>query len=340
MASTEPGTTRITYMRALNTALHDEMARDPDIFVMGEDVRAGTFGLTAGLHAEFGDARVLDTPISEGAIVGAAVGAAMSGMRPFADMSIATFSYVAMDQLVNQAAKNRFLFGAQASIPAVFHFVQFHRSYSGAQHTDRPHGIFMGIPGFKVVAPSTPGDAKGLITSALRDEDPVIIFTDMTAWSRREAVPVGEHVVPIGQAHVANHGDDVTLVAIFTLHECLKAAAALAEEGISVEVIDPRTLAPLDTETILDSVARTGRLVVADIAHPTCSAAAEVMALASEQVFWSLTAPMKRVCTPAIHIPHSPPLEAQLFPTAESIAAAVRTLVDARPPTRKAPARG
>lgn len=320
-------TKRLTYMAALRSTLRAEMARDESVFVLGEDVEAGTFGMTAGLVDEFGRARVRNTPISEGAIVGAAVGAAMCGLRPFADMSIATFAYVAMDQLVNQAAKNRFLFGGQAKVPAVFHFVQFHRSSAAAQHTDRPHPIMMSIPGLKVVAPSTADDAKGLLAAAIRDDDPVIFFSDMTAWSRRAEVPVDDHVVPLGQARIVRPGTDVTLVAIFTLAPALAAAEELAAQGVSVEVIDPRTLSPLDTATILTSVSRTGRLVVADIAHPVCSAASEIAALAAEHCFSDLTAPVRRVCTPSMHIPYSPPLEKNMFPDQAAIARALRSVV-------------
>lgn len=316
-----------TYLSALADTLADEMARDESIFVLGEDVRAGTFGITAGLVDTFGPERIRDTPISEGAIVGAAVGAAMCGRRPFADMNISSFGYVAMDQLISQAAKNRFLFGGQAKIPAVFHFVHFHRSNSGAQHTDRPHSLFMGIPGLKIVAPSSPADAKGLLASALRDDDPVIFFSDMTAWNRRCEVQDGEYLVPLGKARIVRNGTDVTLVSFFTLPAALDAASTLAQEGVSVEVIDPRTLSPLDEDAILESVAKTGRLVVADIAHETCSAASEVAALAASAGFGLLRAPVARVCTPNIHIPYSSRLERQIFPNAEKIAAALRRTV-------------
>lgn len=317
-----------TPLQAMNRAIREALAEDDSVFVMGEDVQAGTFGLTQGLLDAFGEARVRNTPISEGAIVGAAVGAAMCGMRPVVDLSIATFAYVALDQLVNQAAKNRYVFGAQASVPAVFHLVHYHRSMAAAQHTDRPHPIFMGIPGFKVVAPTTPTDAYGLMKAAIRDPDPVILFTDMTSVRRKAVLDEDKaNAVEIGRARVAREGTDVTLVAFFTLVPALAAAEKLAAEGISVEVIDPCTLVPLDMATILRSVTKTGRLVAADIAYDTCSAAAEVIASVSERAFSSLRAPPRRVCTPMLHVPFSPPLEKQIFPDEARIIEAVRAVV-------------
>lgn len=321
----------MTFIQALNTALREEMRRDPRVFVMGEDVQAGTFGVTAGLVAEFGPERVRDTPISEAGFTGLGIGAAMVGYRPYVDLTIASFCYVAMDQLVNQAAKNRFLFGGQARIPAVFRFVEFSRSNAAAQHTDRPHALFMGIPGLKIVAPQTPADAKGLLKTAIRDDDPVILFDDSTLWTRRGTVPDGDYTVPLGQASIAREGSDVTVVAVMTLYHALAAADELAKEGVSVEVIDPRTLVPLDEEAILASVAKTGRLVVVDTAHRTCSAASEIAALVAERGFHTLKAPIKRVCTPDIHIPYSPPLERKMYPDKDKIAAAVQSTLSATP---------
>lgn len=319
----------MTFIQALRTALGEEMRRDPQVFILGEDVRAGTFGVTTGLVDEFGPERVRNTPISEAGFTGLAIGAAMVGYRPYVELTIASFCYVAMDMIVNQAAKNRFLFGGQAKVPAVFRFVEFSRSYAAAQHTDRPHPLFMAIPGLKVVAPATPRDAKGLLKAAIRDDDPVVLFDDTTFWTRRGEVPEGDYTIPIGQASIAREGRDVTLVAFFTLYPALAAADELEKEGISVEVIDPRTLVPLDAETILASVAKTGRLVVSDMAHRTCSAASEVAALVAERGFPSLKAPIKRVCTPDVHIPYSPPLERQVYPDKDKIVAAVRAVLSA-----------
>ena len=316
-----------TPLQAMNKALREALAEDQSVFVMGEDIQTGTFGMTQGLVEVFGEERIRNTPISEGAIVGAAVGAAMCGMRPVVDLSIATFAYVALDQLVNQAAKNRYLFGAQANVPATFYLISYHRSNAAAQHTDRPHPIFMGIPGFKVVAPATPNDAYGLMKAAIRDPDPVVVLADMTTVRRRGPLDGDADLVKIGQAKVVREGTDVTLVAFFTLFPALAVAEKLAAEGISVEVIDPRTLAPLDMATILRSVRKTGRLVAADIAYDTCSAASEVIASVTEAAFGSLRAPPKRVCTPMIHVPFSPPLEKQIFPDEARIEAAVRAVV-------------
>lgn len=316
-----------TPLQAMNRALHEILAEDGSVFVMGEDVQVGTFGMTQGLHQAFGDARVRNTPISEAAMVGAAVGAAMCGMRPVVDLSIATFAYVALDQLVNQAAKNRYLFGAQASVPATFYFIHYHRSMAAAQHTDRPHPIFMSIPGFKVVAPATPTDAYHLMKAAIRDPDPVIVFADMTTVRRRGVLDLDAPPARIGEARVAREGSDVTLVAFFTLYPALTIAEKLAAEGVSVEVIDPRSLAPLDMGTILKSVRKTGRLVVADIAYEVCSAGSEVIATVSEQAIASLRAAPVRVCTPMVHVPFSPPLEKQIFPDESRIEDAVRAVV-------------
>jgi acetoin:2,6-dichlorophenolindophenol oxidoreductase subunit beta len=316
---------QMTWLQAANLALREEMARDSSIFVMGEDVEAALFGLSAGLVAEFGQERVRNTPIVEETIVGAGVGAAMCGLRPFVDLNIATFAYTAFDQIVNQVAKNRFLFGGQAKLPMVIFLNEFHRSYTAAQHTDRPHGLFMAMPGLKVLAPGTPADAKGLIKSAVRSDDPVLVFSDMTSWNRKGDVPEDpEFLVPIGPARVAAEGDTVTIVSIVSLQTCVVAAKRLADNhGIQAEVLDMRTLAPLDEQAIIDSVAKTGRLVVVDTAHHTAGAAAEVAAIAAEYCFDDLRAPVARVCTPDIHIPFSPPLERTMFPTPDDVVKAV-----------------
>ena len=319
----------LTWLQAANQGLMEEMARDSSIFVMGEDAQAAIFGLTAGLIEPFGPERVRNTPISEAAIVGTGVGAAMVGMRPFIDLNIATFSYVAFDQIVNQAAKNRFLFGGQAKLPLVINLNCFYRSYTAAQHTDRPHGLFMAMPGLKIVAPGTPADAKGLIKSAIRSDDPVLFFSDMTSWGLKGDVPEDpDFLVPIGPARVAVKGSDVTIVSIMALQIALGAAKKLEDDhGINAEVIDLRTLAPLDEDAIIDSVAKTGRLVIVDIAHETAGGAAEVAAIAAEHCFGMLRAPVVRVCTPDIHIPFSPTLERTFFPTPDSVVrAAVHTV--------------
>lgn len=314
----------LTHLRAMNAGLGEEMERDPSIFVMGQDVEVGTFGLTAGLLDRFGPERIRNTPISEAATVGAAVGAAMCGMRPWVELNIATFAYPAMDQLVNQVAKNRFLFGGQATMPLVIHMVSYHRSLSAAQHTDRPHPMFMNIPGFTIVHPTNPRDAKGMLKAALRSDDPVLFFDDMSISTKRGPVPDDDYVAPIGKAAIAREGTDVTIVAFFSVLDALAAAEILAaEHGVSAEVIDPRTLVPLDEAAILASVAKTGRLVVSDVAHRTCSAASEVAAIVAEQGFHTLKAPIQRVTTPNLHIPFAPTLEALIFPDKDDIVDAV-----------------
>lgn len=274
---------------------------------------------------QFGAERVRNTPICEEAIVGAGVGAAMCGLRPFLDLNIATFSYPAFDQIVNQVAKDRFLFGAQAKVPLVIFLNEFHRSYTAAQHTDRPHGLFMAIPGLKIVAPGTPEDAKGLVKSAIRSDDPVMVFSDMTSWNTKGEVPEDpEFLVPIGPARIAKSGGDVTIVSVVALQITMTAAKKLgSEHGVDAEVIDLRTLAPLDEDSIIRSVEKTGRLVIVDIAHHTAGAAAEIAATAAEYCFGSLRAPVRRVCTPDIHIPFSPPLERTFFPNADTVVDAV-----------------
>jgi pyruvate/2-oxoglutarate/acetoin dehydrogenase E1 component len=315
----------LTWLQAANAGLKEEMERDSKVFVMGEDVQAAIFGLTAGLIEPFGTERVRNTPISEATIVGTGVGAAMCGLRPFVDLNIATFSYVAFDQIVNQAAKNRFLFGGQAKLPLVINLNCFYRSYTAAQHTDRPHGLFMAMPGLKIVSPGIPADAKGMLKAAIRSDDPVLIFSDMTSWGLKgEVSDDPEEVTPIGPARMAREGTDVTLVSIMALQATTAAAAKLEQDhGISAEVLDMRTLAPLDEESIIRSVEKTGHLVVVDIGHHTAGGAAEVAALAAEHCFETLKAPVTRVATPDVHIPFSPPLERQFFPTRDSIAQAV-----------------
>jgi pyruvate dehydrogenase E1 component beta subunit len=324
-APTSTATKRLTYLAAIRAAQLDEMRRDSRVIVLGEDVEAAVFGTTAGFVEEFGRGRVRNTPISELGFCGAAIGAAMTGLRPVVDLSIATFMYVATDAIISQAAKSRYMFGGQATIPVVFRAAMFYGGSDAAHHSDRPYSTFMTVPGLKIIAPASPADAKGLLASAIRDDDPVLCFEDKNLWGAREPVPVGEYLVPLGQAAVRRPGADVTVVAIAgAVGHALAAAEALAGEGVSVEVLDPRTLVPMDWPAILASVARTGRLVVADPAARTCSAASEIVATVTEELFGQLAAAPRRVTTPDVQIPFSPALEAGLYPTAETIAAAVR----------------
>jgi pyruvate dehydrogenase E1 component beta subunit len=319
-----------TYLQAIYEAQHEEMQRDPSVFVMGEDVSLGLFGTTKGFVEEFGRERVRDTPISESGFTGAAAGAAMVGMRPIVDYSIASFMYVAMDQLISIVAKSTYLYGDQAKVPVVYRSGLFYGGNNAAQHSDRPYPMFMNMPGLKIIAPSTPHDIKGLLKTAIRDDDPVLCFEDGTLWFTSGPIPDEEYLIPLGKADIKRPGENVTVVAIAgCVLQALAAAEELAGEGISVEVIDPRSLAPLDKRTILQSVEKTGRLVVADPAHRTCSAASEIAAIVSEEGFWSLQAPIQRVTTADVHIPFSPALEPQVYPSKEKIIAAVKKTLEA-----------
>lgn len=326
--------TVMSYLGAIGAAQREAMEADERVVIIGEDVEANVYGTTGGGKSRsdkgdflemFGHNRIRNTPISEEVIVGAAAGAAMTGLRPIVDLSYSSFLYMAMDQFVNQVAKNRYMFGGQASMPVVFRSAMFYGLNTGAHHSDRPYPMFMNVPGLKIMVPATPYDAKGLLRTAVDMDDPVMTFEACMLWGTKGEVPEEEYRIPFGEARVAREGSDVTVVAISSaVPEAVAAAEALAEEGLSVEVIDPRTLVPLDTEAIVRSVQRTGRLVVADPAHRTCSAAAEISAIVAEEAFESLQAPIVRVTTPDTQIPFSPALEKQLYPSRVGIAEAVR----------------
>jgi pyruvate dehydrogenase E1 component beta subunit len=321
----------LTYLQAIHEAQLQELRRDPRVIVMGQDLRANMYGTAAGFLDEFGEARIRDLPTSETAGVGAAAGAAMAGLRPIVDMTIASFLYVAFDQLVSQVAKNRYMLGGRLDTPVTYRASMFYRGGTAAQHSDRPYPMLMNVPGLKLTVPSTPADARGLLKSAVRDDDPVIQFEDTLLWGAKGPVPEGvDDLVPLGRADVKRAGSDVTVVAIASgVHAALAAAEELAGEGVSVEVVDPRTLVPMDWDAILGSVARTGRLVVVDPATRTCSAASEIAATVAEEAFDALRAPVCRVTTPDVHVPFSPALEAGLYPDAPKVAAAVRRVLQA-----------
>jgi acetoin:2,6-dichlorophenolindophenol oxidoreductase subunit beta len=317
--------TTISYLQAIRDAQYEEMRRDERVFIMGEDVAWNMLGSTEGFVEEFGPERVRNTPITEAAFTGAAAGAAMVGMRPIVDLMLTSFMYCAMDQIISIISKSTYLYGGQASLPLTIRASMFYGGSNAAQHSDRPLAPFMASPGLKIIAPSSPYDAKGLLKAAIREDDPVISFEDGTLWTMTGEVPDEDYIVPLGQADVKREGSQVTVVAISgAVRAALAAADQLAGEGISVEVVDPRSLVPMDYATILSSVAKTGRLVVADPSHRTCSPAAEIAATVAEDGFWSLQAPIVRVTTPDTHIPFSPPLEAQLYPGPDRIAEAVR----------------
>jgi len=318
----------ITFSDALNQAIKEEMRSDETVFIMGESIRGGIYGVTGGLSQEFGD-RVIDTPLSECGFMGAAVGAAAVGMRPIVQ-SLASFAWVAMDQLVSQAAKMRYMFGGQVDLPIVYRWSLLYGNNSAAHHTDRHYPMFMNMPGLKIVIPTTPADAKGLLKTAIRTNDPVMFFEDNSLAGTRGEVPDGDHAVPFGVADVKREGSDVTVVALAGMvRRALSAAETLEEEGISVEVVDPRTIVPLDKETILKSVEKTGRLVVADPAHKSCSVASEISAMVAQEGFWTLQAPIQRVASLDCHFPFSPALEKLVFPNEEKIADAARAAVAA-----------
>ena len=313
----------ITYDQAGLEAVIEEMRREPKSFHLGTDA-------PIPLLEEFGRERVRATPIAESALTGIAVGAAGSGYRPIVNWSSVTFCFVAMDQIVNQAAKIHYMFGGQVTFPIVFRAVVGGGTRRAAQHSQSPYSMFMNVAGLKIILPSTPYDMKGLMKSAIRDNNPVIAFESGRLGPFEGDVPDNDYTVPLGKADIKREGSDVTIVAIaWLVHEALAAADALAQEGISVEVIDPRSLVPLDADCIRESVRRTGRLLIADEAGPTAGAAAEIAALATEdsETFASLRAPVKRVCALQVPIPYSPGLEDHVFPDREKIVTGVRELL-------------
>ena len=299
------------------------MRRDPKIFYMSTDA-------LPPLLKEFGPTRIRATPITEAALTGMGIGAAGSGFRPIVDWRQVTFCFVAMDQIVNQAAKIHYMFGGQVTFPILFRASVGGGGQVAAQHSQSPYSMFMNVAGLKMFLPSTPYDMKGLLKTAIRDNNPVISFESGRLMGRKGEVPEEDYTIPLGVADVKREGSDVTVVALaWLVHEALAAAEALAAEGISVEVVDPRTLVPLDAETIRNSVQKTGRLVIADEAGPTAGFSAEVAALVTEDAatFARLKAPVKRVCALQVPIPYSPVLESAVFPDRNRIIAGVREVL-------------
>lgn len=310
---------------AINEAYVEEMSRDPKVILFGEDVEISMFGDTRGLHAQFGHARIRNTPISEMAIMGMAVGAAMAGYRVICHLMFANFMYMGFDSIANQATKLRLMTGGQARVPVVFVGAYGGGTSTAAQHSDSPYPLLMNLGGINVVAPSNAADAKGLMKSAIRSNSPSFFFLPRTRAGALTEVPDGEHVVPFGRASILREGSDATIVAIGPcVSHALAAAETLAKEGINVEVIDPRTLVPFDNESVLASVAKTHRLVIADEARESCSAASQIAAIVSDRGFRDLHAPIKRVTTPNMPLPYAPQIERALLPDAVKIVAAVR----------------
>jgi pyruvate/2-oxoglutarate/acetoin dehydrogenase E1 component len=317
-----------TYVEALNEALREEMRQDALVFVMGEDVGriGGLFKVTQGLLEEFGAQRVIDTPISEAAIAGAGVGAALVGTRPVIEFQFLDFITIAMDQIINHAAKLRYMTGGMVSQPVVFRAPVGAGIGLGAQHSQSLEAWFVHVPGLKVVMPSTPADAKGLLKSAIRDDNPVLFLEHRLLYSQSGPVPENlEYSVPLGVADIKREGKDITIVATGrTVPLTLSAAANLAAEGIDCEVIDPRTLKPLDTATVVKSVKKTNRLVVVNDGWRTCGYAAELMAVMMEECFFDLDAPIRRVCTQDVPMPVATSLQKAVMVAEEDIAAACR----------------
>lgn len=319
---------RKTYIAAIQAALAEELRRDERVMLMGEDVRLGVFAGTRGLHAEFGDRRVIDTPISELGVAGAGVGAAATGLRPIVDLMFGTFLYLAFDQIANQAATMRYMFGGQAKLPVVYMTQNGGGIGAGPHHSQPVHPLFMYLPLVKVIMPSTPYDVKGLLKAAIRDDNPVMFFNHLSLGGTRGEVPDEEYVLEIGKADIKREGKDITVVcAGLMVHHALKAATELAKEGIEAEVVDLRTLKPWDEATVLASVAKTGRLLAVDESYPVCGAASEWAATVAEKGFRSLKAPVQRLSSHHVPVPFSPVLEKMMAPSPETVADAARSVM-------------
>ena len=320
----------MTFAQAIKDAHVVEMERDPNIYVAGEDVGVfgGCFGVTAGLLEQFGAKRVKDTPITESAIVGTAVGAACVGLRPVIEMMFVDFIGVALDQLYNQAGKMKYMFGGKAKIPMVMRAACGAGIGAAAQHSQCLEALFMHLPGLKVVMPSTPYDAKGLLIEAIRDDNPVVFLEHKMLYAMEGEVPEGAYTIPFGQADIKREGKDVTVVATANMvHTALGAAEKLAAEGISLEVVDPRTLCPLDGETIFASVKKTHRLVILHEEVKFAGSGAEIAAQVAEEAFDYLDAPILRVAAPFCPVPFSPPLEKAFIPSEQQLIDAVRKVM-------------
>ena len=329
--------TVMTIRDAINLTIHEEMERNPDVLVLGEDIVGGhgtaggpeaiggIWGATTGLYAKFGANRVIDTPISESAIIGAAAGLALAGKRPIAELMFADFVGVSLDQLWNQMAKFRYMFGGKTTCPAVVRMIYGAGMSAAAQHSQSVYAMMTSIPGLKVVLPTTPADAKGLLTEALRGDDPVMFFEHKALFGVKGEVPDGDYRVPFGQARMVREGGDVTIVTCgLMVSFSEKAADKLAADGIGCDVIDLRTTSPLDEEAILDSVETTGRLVIVDESTPRCSLASDIAGIVASKAFSSLKAPIEMVTAPHSPIPFAPGLEKAWLPSPTSIEVAVR----------------
>jgi acetoin:2,6-dichlorophenolindophenol oxidoreductase subunit beta len=324
-----PETRDLTLGEAVREALSEEMRRDSRVFVCGEDVaEAGTvFKVLSGMVDEFGKDRVIDTPISEAGFTGIAVGAAMTGMRPVVDIMFGDFSTLVMDQMVNQAAKVHYMSGGRWKVPMVMRATLGATRRSAAQHSQSLHAWFCHIPGLKVVLPSTPYDAKGLLKTAIRDDNPVVFFEDKMMYRLKGPVPKDEYTIPFGVADIKREGTDITIIATSSMVQvALGAAALLEEDGISAEVVDPRTMWPLDEKTLIESAKKTSRVIVVDEGYGRYGVTAELASVVAEGAFYDLEAPVKRIGAMHVPIPFSPPLEDATVPTEQSVAEEARKL--------------
>ena len=326
---------------AINDALHLEMARDPRVIVLGEDVSGGAggtsgereasggiFGITKGLLPKFGAERVIDTPISESAIIGAAAGAALAGLRPVAELMFADFVGVSLDQIFNQMAKFRYMFGGKTTCPAVVRLAMGAGMNMGAQHSQTIYAMLAAVPGLKVVIPSNAYDAKGLMLTALRDDDPVMFFEHKALYPRKCEVPDGDYTIPFGEAALVREGEHATVVALARMVSFAeKAIDAVAKDGYTCDLIDPRTVSPLDADTILESVASTGRLVIVDESPPRCSIASDIAGIVASRGFRSLKAPIQIVTAPHTPVPFARELERAYVPSPQRIEQAIRQVL-------------
>ncbi|MDI3091531.1 alpha-ketoacid dehydrogenase subunit beta [Priestia megaterium] len=335
-------TRKLSMSEAINEAMKLAMRKDENVILLGEDVAGGAeidhlqddeawggvLGVTKGLVQEFGRERILDTPISEAAYIGAAMGAAATGLRPVAELMFNDFIGCCLDQVLNQGAKFRYMFGGKAEVPVTIRTTHGAGFRAAAQHSQSLYALFTSIPGIKVVVPSNPYDAKGLLLAAIEDNDPVIFFEDKTLYNMKGEVPEGYYTIPLGKADVKREGTDLTIVSIGKqVNTALAAADQLSHKGIDVEVVDPRSLSPFDEETILSSVEKTNRLIVIDEANPRCSIATDIAALVADKGFDMLDAPIKRITAPHTPVPFSPPLEDIYLPTPQKVIEVVSELL-------------
>jgi len=333
---------KMSYSEAINDAIRVAMRKDDDVILIGEDVAGGAevdhlqdqgawggvFGVTKGIVEEFGRDRVIDTPIAESGYMGAAVSAAATGLRPISELMFNDFIGSCLDEVMNQAAKFHYMFGGKAKVPLTIRTIDGAGFNAAAQHSQSLYALFTHIPGIKVVIPSNPYDMKGLLLSAIFDDDPVVVFEDKTLYGMKGEVGEGFYTIPFGKAEIKRAGNDLTIVGLGKqVYTALKAADKLAKKGFEAEVIDPRTLSPLDEDTIINSVKKTGRLIIVDEAYPRCSAATDIAAIVGDKAFDYLDAPIKRVTAPHAPVPFSPPLEKLYMPTPEKIIDAFSVMV-------------